>query len=210
MCHEMLPLSAGWFLKKVRCRTGTLVKTLRGHTDFVLTVALAPDGCMMITGSADATVGVWNVKEGAAPSLLQNGAVHGDYRPPPPSLRFPARLRLGEGCRPCTEGPRTGPWRSPDFVVVQGRGSSGVLRPVCTRHFLDTTGHGTTATRRASQDGSGGAEVTAGECMRLKDGGRGVSGLAVPPRPNRVCPPSTAHQPLCNRQILCPNCCPNH
>ena len=45
---------------------GTLTKTLTGHTDWVLTVALAPDGYMLASASADATIGIWNVREGAA------------------------------------------------------------------------------------------------------------------------------------------------
>ena len=39
--------------------TGECLKTLRGHSDWVLSVAYSPDGTKIISGSFDETVKIW-------------------------------------------------------------------------------------------------------------------------------------------------------
>lgn len=46
--------------------TQTPMRTLSGHTDWVLAVAWAPDGSMVATGSMDSTVRLWDPKTGEA------------------------------------------------------------------------------------------------------------------------------------------------
>jgi ribosome assembly protein 4 len=46
------------------CDTGTPIKTLQGHTGWVLCVAYSPDGSMLATGSYDNTVRLWEAKTG--------------------------------------------------------------------------------------------------------------------------------------------------
>jgi WD40 repeat protein len=48
--------------------TGTLVRTIGGHTDAVRSVALSPDGTKILTGSLDKTAKLWDKASGA---LLQ-------------------------------------------------------------------------------------------------------------------------------------------
>ena len=40
------------------------MQTLRGHTDYVLTVAFSPDGQTLASGSADGTVQIWDTRSG--------------------------------------------------------------------------------------------------------------------------------------------------
>jgi WD40 repeat protein len=45
--------------------TGTAIKTLSGHTDWVYAVALSPDGKLVAAGSWNGEVKVWNTADGA-------------------------------------------------------------------------------------------------------------------------------------------------
>ena len=44
-------------------RTGTLVRTFRGHTGLVTSVAFSPDDRRLISGSRDHTVKVWDTSK---------------------------------------------------------------------------------------------------------------------------------------------------
>ncbi|HAX79206.1 MAG TPA: hypothetical protein DCY88_26110, partial [Cyanobacteria bacterium UBA11372] len=44
--------------------TGTCVKTLTGHTDWVRSVAFSLDGQILASGSADCTIKLWDVADG--------------------------------------------------------------------------------------------------------------------------------------------------
>lgn len=46
------------------CDTQTPLKTLKGHTDWVLAVSYSPDGKYIATGSMDSTVRIWDPKTG--------------------------------------------------------------------------------------------------------------------------------------------------
>jgi WD40 repeat protein len=51
--------------------TGTLVRTLEGHSDTVHAVAFSPDGALLASGSWDYTVRLWNVASGSLVRTLE-------------------------------------------------------------------------------------------------------------------------------------------
>ena len=59
--------------------TGELLKTLEGHTDAVMSVALSQDGKKIISGSYDGSVRTWDMK---SKKLLQEfvGGVNGCWQ----------------------------------------------------------------------------------------------------------------------------------
>jgi len=50
--------------------TGTIKRTLNGHTDAVLSVAFSPDGKNLVSGSADKTIRIWNLQTGKECNIL--------------------------------------------------------------------------------------------------------------------------------------------
>jgi len=52
-------------------RTGKLLRTLKGHTSYVQSVAFAPDGKTLASGSSDGTVKLWNVSSGSLVRTLK-------------------------------------------------------------------------------------------------------------------------------------------
>jgi WD40 repeat protein len=51
--------------------TGSLVRTLEGHTDIVLSVAFSPDGKLLASGSDDKTIKLWEVATGSLVRTLE-------------------------------------------------------------------------------------------------------------------------------------------
>jgi len=51
--------------------TGQCLKTLRGHTDKVWSVAFSSDGQTLVSGSQDETVKIWNLKTGECLKTLR-------------------------------------------------------------------------------------------------------------------------------------------
>ncbi|MDB9492672.1 DnaJ domain-containing protein [Dolichospermum circinale CS-534/05] len=45
--------------------TGTIKRTLNGHTDAVLAIAISSDSTILVSGSADKTIKLWNFQTGA-------------------------------------------------------------------------------------------------------------------------------------------------
>jgi WD40 repeat protein len=51
--------------------TGEVEAKLKGHTDFVMSVAFSQDGSRVVSGSRDETVRVWNVTTGGVEAELK-------------------------------------------------------------------------------------------------------------------------------------------
>jgi WD40 repeat protein len=45
-------------------QSGAIIRTIEGHSHWVLSVAISPDGNTLVTGSSDKTIKVWNLKNG--------------------------------------------------------------------------------------------------------------------------------------------------
>jgi WD40 repeat protein len=54
-----------------RVDDGSLVHTLKGHSDSVNSIACSPDGSLLASGSSDKTIRVWKVKDGSLLSMSQ-------------------------------------------------------------------------------------------------------------------------------------------
>ncbi len=54
----------------VDCVGLQVLKVLRGHTDWVFTVAISTDGAKILSGSSDNTARVWSMETGKVPVSL--------------------------------------------------------------------------------------------------------------------------------------------
>ena len=61
-------------------KTGECVRTFEGHKDFVLSVALTPDGLWVMSGSKDRGVQFWDPDTGHAQLMLQGHKNSGKLR----------------------------------------------------------------------------------------------------------------------------------
>jgi glucose repression regulatory protein TUP1 len=70
---KMWELNNGGFYNRagVQPKSGKCVKTFEGHNDFVLSVALTPDGQWVMSGSKDRGVQFWDPATGQAQLMLQ-------------------------------------------------------------------------------------------------------------------------------------------
>lgn len=92
-------------------KNGECIRTFEGHKDFVLSVALTPDGGWVMSGSKDRGVQFWDPETGHAQLMLQGHKNSGEYSPVPDEewryclltwwlQLFPSRLRLLVGFSP--------------------------------------------------------------------------------------------------------------
>jgi glucose repression regulatory protein TUP1 len=57
--------------KEVEKGLGTCASTLNGHKDYVLSVAISPDGRWVVSGSKDRSIEFWDILSGQAQFMLQ-------------------------------------------------------------------------------------------------------------------------------------------
>jgi glucose repression regulatory protein TUP1 len=82
---KMWELNNGGFYNRagVQPKSGKCIKTFEGHKDFVLSVALTPDGQWVMSGSKDRGVQFWDPATGQAQLMLQghknSGTLKSDY-----------------------------------------------------------------------------------------------------------------------------------
>lgn len=68
---QLSPDNRGGMMGGGISRVGRLVRTFEGHKDFVLSVALTPDGEWVLSGSKDRGVQFWNPRTGETQLMLQ-------------------------------------------------------------------------------------------------------------------------------------------
>ncbi|MEO8612652.1 MAG: hypothetical protein ABI690_32460 [Chloroflexota bacterium] len=73
---KTLAVGVGKVIKLIDVATNTVLTTLEGHADSILSVAYSPDGTMLVSGSQDQTVRIWDVATGES---LKNIAVDSGY-----------------------------------------------------------------------------------------------------------------------------------
>ena len=57
--------SYDYTLKIWNLANGAQIKELKGHNDYVASVAISPDGKILASGSGDKTIKIWNLENGA-------------------------------------------------------------------------------------------------------------------------------------------------
>jgi WD40 repeat protein len=62
-----------------RVSDGSLVRTLAGHADVVVSVSFSPDGSLLASGSGDGTIKLWRVSDGSLVRTL-TGHTDGVYQ----------------------------------------------------------------------------------------------------------------------------------
>ncbi len=71
-------------IREYKVSDGTILRTLHGHHDAILSIALSPDGRLLATGSYDQTIRIWDLETGTERRTLtgHNGGVFGlSFRP---------------------------------------------------------------------------------------------------------------------------------
>ncbi|WP_333026526.1 MULTISPECIES: WD40 domain-containing protein [unclassified Microcoleus] len=63
-CYTINSGSADNIIKLWNLKTGQVIRTLTGHSDYVKSVAISPDGQILASGSGDNTIKLWNLKNG--------------------------------------------------------------------------------------------------------------------------------------------------
>jgi len=58
-------VESAWFRTEREAGAGWQVRTLKGHWDWVTSVAISADGKSVVSGSRDTTVKIWDVETGA-------------------------------------------------------------------------------------------------------------------------------------------------
>lgn len=75
LTESIVASSSGTTIKLWHWETGQPIRTLSGHLDLVSTLAISPDGKLLISGSADKTIRIWELATG---KRLGNLTLHTD------------------------------------------------------------------------------------------------------------------------------------
>jgi WD40 repeat protein len=87
------PPAPGKTIKLWDVASGSLVRSLSGHTDTVISVAFSPDGRLLASGSGDKTIKLWEVATGSLVRTLSGHTRLGQFRGVQPRRQAPG-LRL--------------------------------------------------------------------------------------------------------------------